>query len=126
MEAVAKLKNIRISPRKLRLVVDVARGKNVQRAIDELRYSANTMAGEVVKLIRSAVNNASQQRGVNVDNLIVKKIFVDQGPTMKRFMTRARGSSARILKRMSHLTVIVDEAKAKEIKEKAKKEKGAK
>lgn len=123
MEAVAKLKNIRISPRKLRLVVNVARGKNVQRAIDELRYSANTMAGEVVKLIRSAVSNASQQRGVNVDNLIVKKIFVDQGPTMKRFMTRARGSSARILKRMSHLTVIVDEAKAKE---KVKKEKGAK
>jgi large subunit ribosomal protein L22 len=123
VEAVAKLKNIRISPRKLRLVVNVARGKNVQRAIDELRYSANTMAGEVVKLIRSAVSNASQQRGVNVDNLIVKKIFVDQGPTMKRFMTRARGSSARILKRMSHLTVIVDEAKAKE---KVKKEKGAK
>jgi large subunit ribosomal protein L22 len=111
VEAVAKLKNIRVSPRKLRLVIDVARGKPVQRAIDDLRFSKNQMAGDVVKLIRSAINNATQQqRGVNVDQLIVKTIYVDQGPTLKRFMTRARGSAARILKRMSHLTVIVDEA----------------
>lgn len=130
MEAVAKMKNIRISARKLRLVVDVARGKKIQRAIDDLSFSKNTMAGDVVKLIKSAVNNASQQRGVNVDNLIVKKIFVDQGPIMKRFMTRARGSSSRILKRTSQMTVVVDEAqegvgKTKKVSKKST-EKGAK
>ena len=131
MEAVAKMKNIRISARKLRLVVDVARGKKVQRAIDDLSFSKNTMAGDVVKLIKSAVNNASQQRGVNVDNLVVKTIFVDVGPTMKRFMTRARGSSSKILKRTSQMTVIVDEAqvsdkKSKKTTIKNRSEKGAK
>lgn len=116
MEAVAKLKNIRMSPRKLRLVADVVRGKPVQRAIDDLCFSTNTMAVQVVKLIRSAVNNASQNRGVNVDKLVVKKIYVDQGPTFKRIMTRARGSADQLLKRSAHLTVIVDEAEAQEKK----------
>lgn len=116
MEAVAKLRNIRMSPRKLRLVADVVRGKPVQRAIDDLRFSTNTMAIQVVKLIRSAINNASQNRGVNVDNLVVKTIYVDQGPTFKRILTRARGSADRLLKRSAHLTVIVDEAEIKEKK----------
>lgn len=111
MEAVAKLKNIRISPRKLMLVADVARGKNVQHAINALRFSSNRQAKDVVKLIRSAINNASQHRGVDVDKLYIKSIYVDKGPTMKRFMTRARGSASRILKRISHLTVVVAEAK---------------
>lgn len=127
MEAVAKLRNIKISPRKLRLVANVARGKTVERAIDDLRFSDNTMARDVVKLIRSAINNATQnQRGVNIDNLVVKRIFVDQGPTMKRFMTRARGSAARILKRISHLTVVVDEAVVAEKKAQGKGDKKSK
>lgn len=109
MEAVARQNNIRVSPRKLRLVVDVARGKSVARAIDDLRFSRNRLSSEVVRLIRSAVNNASRHRGVDVDKLVVKKIMVDQGATMKRFMTRARGSGSRILKRMAHLTVVVGE-----------------
>lgn len=116
MEAVAKLKNIRMSPRKLRLVADAVRGKPVQRAIDDLSFSTNTMSVQVVKLIRSAINNASQNRGVNVDNLVVKKIYVDQGPTFKRIMTRARGSADQLLKRSAHLTVIVDEVEVKEKK----------
>ncbi len=118
MEAIAKKKYLRVSARKLRLLADLARGKNVQVAIDALRFSNRKMADDIVAIIKSAVNNASQKSAVNVDKLYVKTILVDEGPTMKRIMARARGSADQILKRMSHLTVIVDE---KEIKEKAKK-----
>lgn len=118
MEAIAKKKYLRVSARKLRLLADLARGKNVQVAIDSLRFSNRKMADDIVAVIKSAVNNASQKSAVNVDKLYVKTILVDEGPTMKRIMARARGSADQILKRMSHLTVVVDE---KEIKEKAKK-----
>lgn len=109
MEFSARKKNLRVSPRKLRLLVDVVRGRDVQNAIDSLRFSERRWSREVVMLIRSALSNATQSRGVNVDTLFVKKIFVDQGPTIKRFMTRARGSGAGILKRTSNLTVVLDE-----------------
>lgn len=112
MEARAKIKFLRVSPRKLRLLADAARGKNVQQAIDVLRFSKKKFSDEVVKLIRSAVNNATQNQSVDVDKLYVKKIVVDQGPTMKRVLPRARGSADRILKRMSHVTVVVDEKEA--------------
>jgi large subunit ribosomal protein L22 len=108
-KASACKQNLHISARKLRLLANLARGKDVQHAIEVVRYSNKKLASEVIKLIRSAVNNASQVRGVNVDRLFVKRIMVDQGPTLKRFMTRARGSGARILKRMAHMTVVVDE-----------------
>lgn len=110
MEATARLQYLRISPRKLRLMVDLARGKSVEDAIDAVRFCERKLSGEVIKLIRSAVNNATQaQRGVDVDKLYVKKIFVDGAPSIKRFITRARGSASSILKRMSHITVVVDE-----------------
>ncbi|MCP5463671.1 MAG: 50S ribosomal protein L22 [Deltaproteobacteria bacterium] len=109
MEFKARIKNLRVSPIKLRQVVDLARGKQVQRAIDSLRFEKRANAKDIQKLIESAVNNASQSRGVNLDSLYVKQIFVDQGPTYKRFMTRARGGASRILKRTSHVTVILDE-----------------
>jgi large subunit ribosomal protein L22 len=102
-------RNLRVSPRKLRLLANLARGKDVQTAIETVRYSNRKLAVEVVKLIRSAVNNATQKRGVDLDKLYVKNICVDQGPTLKRFMARARGSGARILKRSAHLTVVVGE-----------------
>lgn len=109
MESTARIKNVRMSPQKVRLVADAVRGKNVQRALDDLRFSDKKMAPVMSKLIRSAVNNASQQRGVDVDKLVVTKVYVDQAPTMKRFRTRARGGASRILKRLSHLTVVVGE-----------------
>ena len=125
MEARACLKYIRVTPRKLRLLADAARGKKVECAINALRFSEKNMAGPVVKLIRSAMNNATRDRNIDVDQLYVKKIFVDPAPTMKRIMTRARGSAARLLKRSSHLTVIVgskeikgEETKGKETKKK--------
>ncbi len=107
MEYTASSKNLRVSARKLRLLVDMARGKDVQKAIDSLRYVERKWSGKVEALIRSALNNASQSRGVDLDKLIVKKIFVDKGPTMKRFMTRARGGAATILKRTSSMTVVL-------------------
>ena len=109
MEYKAKLKNIRVSPQKLEVVVDAARGKAVQGSIDALAYSDRKWAHEIARLIQSAVNNASQDRGVNVDALYVKYIYVNQAPTFKRFMTRARGVSSRILKRNSNVTVVLEE-----------------
>lgn len=110
MEATARLRFLRIAPRKLRLLADLARGKSVERAIDDLRFCEKKLAAEVIKLIRSATNNATQiERGVDVDKLYIKKILVDGAPTMKRFITRARGSASSIMKRMSHLTVVVGE-----------------
>ncbi|OVE80696.1 50S ribosomal protein L22 [bacterium K02(2017)] len=109
MEFTAKQNNIRVSPQKLRLLVDLVRGKNVQKAIDEMHFSTKKLSKTVEKLLKSAVNNASQSRGVNLDNLYVKRAFVGKGPTMKRFMTRARGGASNILKRSSHITVILDE-----------------
>ncbi len=122
MEAIAKKKFLRVSARKLGLLADLARGKKVQQAIDVLRFSNRKMADEVVRLIRSAVNNAGQNQSVNIDNLYVKTILVGQGPLMKRVMARARGSADQILKRMSHLTVIVDEKEESKTPAKGKKE----
>ena len=112
MEAVARRKNLKVSPKRLRLIADAVRGKNVGEAIDTLRYSKKTIAPHVIKLIQSAVNNASQDRSVNEDLLFVKEIFVDQGTVLKRGLPRARGSYNRILKRWSHMTVKVAERQA--------------
>lgn len=109
MEATARLKNLRISPRKLRLLADAVRGQGVERAISTLRFSSKKMSQEMIRAIRSAISNALSERSADVDKMIVKEIFIDGGPTMKRFMSRARGSSSSILKRTSHLTVLVGE-----------------
>lgn len=109
MEATARLKNLRISPRKLRLLADAVRGQGVERAISTLRFSSKKMSQEMIRAIRSAISNATNERSADVDKMIVKEIFIDGGPTMKRFMSRARGSSSSILKRTSHLTVLVGE-----------------
>jgi large subunit ribosomal protein L22 len=108
-KATACRRNLHVSPQKLRLIIDLARGKGVQQAIEAVRYSNKRMAVEVVKLIKSAINNATQVRGVNVDRLFVKTIAVNQGPTLKRFMPRARGSGDKILKRSSHMLIVLDE-----------------
>lgn len=107
----AKANLLRVSPRKLRLIVDLVRGKKAGEAIDTLSFGERKWSGEVAKLIRSAVSNASQNRGVNVDALYIKSIVVNQASTYKRMMTRARGSSAGILKRNSNITVVLDEKK---------------
>lgn len=109
MEAKAHARQIRISPQKARLVADLVRGKDVETAINTLRFMPKKGARILRKVIESAVANASQNDAIDVDTLYIKKLFVDGGPTLKRIMPRAQGRANRILKRSSHITVVLDE-----------------
>lgn len=100
----AFLKNYRQSPRKVRLLADLVRGKKVVDALATLRFVDKRAAGPFAKLIESAVANAAQE-GKTIDQLFVKSVAVDKGVVYKRFMPRARGSASRINKRNSHITV---------------------
>jgi large subunit ribosomal protein L22 len=104
----AILKNYRQSPRKVRLVADVIRGKKIADAISTLRFVDKRAAGPFAKVIESAVANAIQA-GKQADRLFVKKVSVDKGTVLKRFMPRARGSASRINKRNSHISVELGE-----------------
>lgn len=108
-EVAAKLKYARISAQKVRLVADQVRGKNIAHAIDILTFSNKKAAVLVKKVLNSAIANAEHNEGADIDELKVSKIFVDQGPTLKRLHTRARGRSDRILKRTCHITVMVSD-----------------
>lgn len=108
MEARARARFVRISPRKTRIVVDMVRGKNAENALNILALSPKKAARIVTKLLKSAIANASRDGTIDVDSLFIKTIFVDQGPTLKRFRARAMGRGTRILKRTSHLTVILE------------------
>ncbi len=107
MEVAAKLKNARISPQKCRLVVDQIRGMPVDSALQLLSFSPKKGAGLVKKLLESAIANAEHNEGADIDELKVSQIFVDQASTYKRFRPRAKGRGNRILKRNSHITVMV-------------------
>lgn len=109
MESSAVVKYVRISPRKVRLVMDQIRGKRVEDAINALKFASQRGAAILLKLINSAVANAQQDSDVDIDNLYIKKIYADAGPTMKRIQPRASGRATRILKRTSHLTVILQD-----------------
>ncbi len=109
METRAVAKYVRISPRKARLVMDQVRGKRVEEALNMLTFAPQKAARIVKKVIQSAVANAEQNANVDVDNLYIKRIYADEGPTLKRFRPRALGRATRIRKRTSHLTVILDE-----------------
>jgi large subunit ribosomal protein L22 len=110
MEARAVGKYIRISPQKARLVADVVRGMGVGTAITTLRFMPKKGAGILRKVIESALANATQDDKIDVDNLFVKKIFIDGGPSLKRISPRAMGRATGIIKRTSHITVVLDEA----------------
>ena len=109
MEAKAGAKNIRIAPRKVRVVIDLIRGKNVGEAFAILKYTPKVGTEVVEKVLKSAVANAENNLDLNVDNLYVSAVYVDQGPTMKRIHPRSRGQAFKILKRSSHVTVVVQE-----------------
>jgi large subunit ribosomal protein L22 len=109
MEARAKLKYVRLSPRKARLVVDMVRGKRVQDALNVLRFSPQKAASVVSQLVSSAVANAEQKGVADVDRLYIRSIAVDQGPALKRFIPRAQGRATRIRKPTSHITVVLNE-----------------
>jgi large subunit ribosomal protein L22 len=109
MEAKAVGKNIRISPQKARLVADVVRGMGVDQAITTLRFMPKKGAGIIKKVLESAVANATQDESADVDNLFIKKIVIDGGPSLKRISPRAQGRATGIIKRTSHITVVLDE-----------------
>lgn len=121
-EAQAVAKNIRVSASKMRRVVDLVRGKSVREAKAILKFTPNGSSAIVAKTLASAVANATTNAKLSEDALFVRAIFVDEGPTMKRYLPRAKGSADRLLKRSSHLTVIVGLApEAKPFKKPAKK-----
>jgi large subunit ribosomal protein L22 len=109
MEVKAIAKYMRVSPRKIRLLMKEIRGKKVEEALNLLAFTPQKGGAILRKLINSAVANASQYPDTDVDNLFIKHIFADEGPTLKRFRPRAMGRATRIRKRSSHLTVILDE-----------------
>jgi len=109
VESKAVAKYVRIAPRKVRVVMDLIRGKNVAEAFAILKFTPKAGADVVEKVLRSAVANAENNFDMDVDKLYVKTAFVDQGPTLKRIHPRSRGQAFKILKRTSHVTVIVYE-----------------
>ncbi len=109
METRAVTKFIRLSPRKVRLVVDQIRGKGVEEALNILKFTPQRSAALVSKTLRAAVANAESSQSVDVDRLYVKRVAVDEGGMWKRFMPRAMGRATRIRKRLSHITVVLDE-----------------
>ena len=108
METKAQAKYIRIASRKILVIVPAIKGKKVEEAIALLSFIPRKGARILNRVLHSAVANAGQNK-VDIDTLVVKKIMVDQGPTLKRFMPRAMGRATPILKRTSHITVILDE-----------------
>ncbi len=109
MEVKAKLKYLRMSPRKVRYVADLIRGKNVNEALTTLNLSIKKAAKPLKKLLESAIANAKETGKIDIDNLIIHRLFVDEGPTLKRFRPRAMGRATMIRKRTSHITLILKE-----------------
>lgn len=109
MQAKAITRGVRISPTKVRPVMDLVRGKPVERALSILQYMPQKAAKEIARTIQSAAANAENNFEMDRDELIVKTIFADEGTALKRFMPRARGRGDRIRKRTTHITVIVDD-----------------
>ena len=107
MEALAKHRFARTSPQKARLVADQIRGLHVEKALEVLSYSTKKAADLMKKVLESAIANAEHNDGADIDELVVVKVFVDEGPTMKRIKPRAKGRADRVLKRSSHITVVV-------------------
>lgn len=112
MDIVAKLRYLRMSPRKARLIADVVRGSKVEVAQTQLRFSDKRVAAPILKLLNSAVANAKHSFS-KTEGLYIKKIVVDQGPTYKRFRPRARGMASPIAKKTSHVTIVLDEREDK-------------
>jgi large subunit ribosomal protein L22 len=111
MQVVAKLKHARISPQKCRLVADLVRGQPVGLALATLRFTPKKGADLVRKVLESAIANAENNQSADIDELKVEVIMIDEAPTLKRFHARAKGRGNRIVKRNSHITVLVGDGK---------------
>jgi large subunit ribosomal protein L22 len=111
MQTQAKLRHLRISPRKVRLVVDAIRGQEVQAALDQLQFIRKKASLPVSKLLKSSIANAEHNHELKKDNLYIKEIKVDEGPSLKRWRPRAFGRASAIQKRTSHISLILAEIK---------------
>src|SRR5690625_2493400 len=111
MQARAVAKSVRIAPRKIRLVVDLIRGKDTNEAISILKHTQRAASPVLEKLIQSAIANAEHNYDMDAENLFIKDAYVDEGMTMKRFRPRAQGRASAINKRTSHVTVVLEEKK---------------
>ncbi|MCE2486655.1 MAG: 50S ribosomal protein L22 [Desulfurellaceae bacterium] len=111
MEVKAIARQVRMSPRKARLVADLIRGKRVEEALLVLRFTPKKAASILAKTLRSAIANATDTQNVDPDDLYVKRVHIDGGAMLKRFRPRAHGRATPIRKRTSHFTVVVDEGK---------------
>jgi large subunit ribosomal protein L22 len=109
MQVRAVAKNVRHSPRKVRLVVDTVRGRSVNEALAVLSLMPQTAARDVYKVVKSAAANAENNFELDINDLVIERIFVDEGPTLKRFRARAHGRVAPRLRRSSHITAVVEE-----------------
>lgn len=107
-------RHVRMSPTKVRRVVDIVRGLDVNEALDILKFAPQAASEPVYKAVASAAANAEQTENLRADNLYISQVFVDEGMTMRRIRPRAKGSASRILKRSSHITVIVEPQEARE------------
>ncbi|MGS0972613.1 MAG: 50S ribosomal protein L22 [Candidatus Izemoplasmataceae bacterium] len=109
MEAKAQAKMVRISSRKVKLVIDLIRGKKIGEAFAILKLTPKAASPVVEKLLKSAVANAEHNYNMDMESLFVKEVYVGEGPTLKRFRPRAQGRATQILKRTSHITIVVAE-----------------
>lgn len=109
MEVRAVSKYVRISPQKVRKVIDDIKGRPVESGLQKLKFMPQKAANILEKIVRSAVANADQNADIDIDLLVIRNITADQGPTLKRWKARARGRGTRILKRTSHITVVLAE-----------------
>ena len=111
MQAKAVAKTVRIAPRKVRLVIDLIRGKEVGEAIAILKHTHKSASPVIEKLIKSAMANAEHNYEMDTEGLVISEAYVDEGPTLKRFRPRAQGRASAINKRTSHITVVLTEKK---------------
>ena len=109
LEAKATLKYARISARKVKIVADLIRGKNVDEALAIVKFTPKASSEVIEKLLKSAIANAENNNGMSVENLYVEECYANKGPTMKRIRPRAQGRAYRIEKRMSHITIVLNE-----------------
>ena len=108
-KAEATLKYARISSRKVKIVADLIRGKNVDEALAIVKFTPKASSEVIEKLLKSAIANAENNNGMNVENLYIEECYANKGPTMKRIRPRAQGRAYRIEKRMSHITIVLNE-----------------
>ncbi len=111
MQAKAVAKTVRIAARKVRLVTDLIRGKQVGEAIAILRHTPKAASPVVEKVLNSAIANAEHNYEMDINNLVISEAYVNEGPTLKRFRPRAQGRASAINKRTSHITIVVSEKK---------------